>query len=258
MKITVLAENTCRSGELLCEHGLSLYIQSNNKNILFDMGQTGLFSENAVELGVRLAETDLAIISHGHYDHGGGLKNFLEINKTAPIYINKRAFGEYFNRDSKYIGLEKSLSNNDRIRYVSDDIKLCDGIHIISGNGNTREFPDSASGMKIKKDGVFIRDEFLHEQYVLIEENGRRILFSGCSHKGIINLMNWYKPDVLVGGFHFSRLECSDKLREYSELLDSFGAEYYTCHCTGKEQFEFMSKYMKKLHYISTGDIIVL
>ena len=86
MKITALLENTASDCCMMTEHGLSLYIEAQGKKILFDMGQTDLFYKNALTLGIDLAEVDIAILSHGHYDHGGGLEKFLEINKKAPVY----------------------------------------------------------------------------------------------------------------------------------------------------------------------------
>ena len=103
-----------------------------------------------------------------------------------------------------------------------------------------------------------IPDDFRHEQYLLIEENGRRILISGCSHKGIVNIAEWFKPDVLVGGFHFSKLPLDDALKGYAGFLNSFDTEYYTCHCTGIEQYAFMKKYIDKLSYLSTGESIIV
>ena len=107
MKITALTENTPFNDNISAEHGLSLYIETEKHNILFDMGQTSLFAENAKKLGIDLTKVDIAVLSHGHYDHGGGLTEFLKINKTAPVYINRYAFGDYYNGTEKYIALEE-------------------------------------------------------------------------------------------------------------------------------------------------------
>ena len=92
MKIYCLVENTKFCDHFECEHGLSFLIDTGYHKILFDMGQSDAYIRNAEKLGLDLSEVDIAIISHGHYDHGGGLKAFLEINKTAPVYVSKYAF----------------------------------------------------------------------------------------------------------------------------------------------------------------------
>jgi len=113
-------------------------------------------------------------------------------------------------------------------------------------------------GLNKKVDNTFLPDDFLHEQYLCIEENGKKILISGCSHKGILNIVEWFKPDVLIGGFHFSKLPLDEKLMEYAKYLDEFDTEYYTCHCTGVEQYAFMKKEMRRLEYLATGKIMYI
>ena len=84
MKITALIENTSARG-LPTEHGLSLFVETAERKFLFDMGQTDLFARNAETLGIDLTTVDFAVLSHGHYDHGGGLKAFLALNDHAPV-----------------------------------------------------------------------------------------------------------------------------------------------------------------------------
>lgn len=71
-----------------------------------------------------------------------------------------------------------------------------------------------------------------------------------------LHIVEWFKPDVLVGGFHFMNLECSDELKAYAKQLDSYDTVYYTGHCTGVKQYEYMEPFMKNLHYISAGRTI--
>ena len=92
MKITTLMENTASAECYTAEHGLSIYIETKNHVILFDSGASGAFADNAEKLGVDLGKVEMAVLSHGHYDHGGGLLRFMEKNKTAPIYMSACAF----------------------------------------------------------------------------------------------------------------------------------------------------------------------
>lgn len=111
-------------------------------------------------------------------------------------------------------------------------------------------------GLKTIRDGCLIPEDFRHEQYLLVEENGKRVLFSGCSHRGVVNLMRRFRPDVLIGGFHFFRLPLDDALAVSAAALDAFAAAYYTCHCTGEAQYAFLKERMKSLRYIGTGDVV--
>lgn len=256
MKIISLAENTSCSENIGAEHGLSLYIETNNIKLLFDMGQSGLFAENAEKLGVNLSEVDIAVLSHGHYDHGGGLSRFLEINSKAPIYLSRYAFEPHYNGTEKYIGLDISLMGNERLIFTDDSKEIGKGMTLYSCNSIERRYKLDSSGLTVKQNNEFLPDDFRHEQYLLIEENNKKVLISGCSHKGIMDITHWFIPDVLVGGFHFSKLPLDETLAKYACILENIGTTFYTCHCTGVEQFEFMKKYMKRLSYLSGGQEI--
>ena len=283
MKITVLTENTISknlsptlSEKLKAEHGLSLFIETKNHKILFDMGQTNLFLENAKNLNINLEKVDFAVLSHGHYDHSGlfsetesfGISAFLKINKIAPIYINENAFSDNFNATKKYIGLDKNLLINpdfmQRVIFVSDEKEIAPNIKLFSCNKNEKLISTNTDGLTQLKDGIFIPEDFSHEHYLLIEENSKKILISGCSHKGILNITEWFKPDILIGGFHLKSLDIENQgdiktLENLGKKLASYNTTFYTCHCTGESQFDVLKSVMKeKLFYIGTGDSLDL
>ena len=115
-----------------------------------------------------------------------------------------------------------------------------------------------SSGLNTVRDGRLQPEDFRHEHYLLAEENGKRILFSGCSHRGILNIMHWFHPDILIGGFHMSKLPTNETLAGYARELNTYPSVCYTCHCTGVEQFRFMQGRMEHLRYISAGDSVVI
>ena len=256
MIITALTENTSQSG-LPVEHGLSLYIQSDTHTILFDTGQTDLFARNAAALGLDLQKVDIAVLSHGHYDHGGGLAAFLARNDHAPVYLHRRAFETHYNGE-KFIGLSPALRQSERLVFTGGVTAIADGLTLDDCNDRQPLIDLGSFGLDKIENGVRKPDDFRHEHYLLIEEHGKRILISGCSHKGVINIVHWFRPDVLVGGFHFHKLPLGETLTGYARQLDAYGTAYYTCHCTGVPQYAYMKQTMRRLHYLSAGDTIKL
>lgn len=256
MKIVALVENMAAREDLQAEHGLSLYIEAAGRRVLFDMGQSGLFAENAEKLGVDLTMVDTAIVSHGHYDHGGGLETFLKINGSAPVYLSRSAFDGHFNADGKDIGLDPRLRDNPRLRLTEGITGLGDGLTLYAASNIGVCNPVADSGMTFTAGGVTVPEDFRHEQYLLIEEAGKRVLISGCSHKGILDIENAFRPDVLVGGFHFFKLPVDQILTGYGKYLDGFETRYYTCHCTGAEQFDHLKQHMSRLNYLACGQVL--
>lgn len=257
MKLYTLLENTSYNADLHTEHGLSLYLEACGHKILFDAGQTDAFAYNAKLLGVDLSAADIAILSHGHYDHGGGMIYFLGLNDRASLYIHKNAFGQRYNGRGEFIGLNEALRNNSRIKYTSGLTVLADGLTLFDCNDNLPVIPLNPYGLTTVRDDKQVADDFVHEQYLLVEENNKRILITGCSHKGIINLVSWFEPDILVGGFHFKSETDPNILRSYGEQLLQHKTIYYTGHCTGEEQYVLLKEMMgEQLHHIRTGTIL--
>ena len=256
MRITSLLENTTNRTDMKTEHGLSLYIETETHKILFDMGQTAFFADNAEALGIDLSAVDIAILSHGHYDHGGGLRKFLELNRHAPVYIHRDAFCPHYNGAEKYIGLDPSLAEEPRFVFTEDRAEIGEGLTVFSCNGWKRRYAIESAGLTEKAGECFIPEDFRHEQYLLICEKGKRVLISGCSHKGILDITEWFSPDILVGGFHFSKKPLDGTLTEAAKRLAVYPTEYYTCHCTGEAQFSYMKEYMRNLRYLSCGESI--
>ncbi len=258
MRISVLAENTACRNDLTAEHGLSLYIETEGTRILFDAGQSGAFADNAEKMGIDLRCVDFAVLSHGHYDHGGGLMRFLEINKTAPVYIHPDAFLPHYNGSEKYIGLNPQLRKSSRILFTGESCSIGERISLHTCSGFPLVQPIESYGLNVLENDVLRPDDFRHEQYLKICEDGKTYLFSGCSHKGILNIESWFSPDVLIGGFHFKKIVPEGAGAEFLadaavRLLDT-STQYYTGHCTGAGPYAFLHARMgDRLNALSTG-----
>lgn len=263
MKIQVLMENTCEVPGLLAEHGLSLYLETQGKKILFDMGQSDAFAQNAQTMGVDLSAVDFAVLSHGHYDHGGGLHRFLELNHTAPVYVNRYAFEEHWHGTVRDIGLDPALAAHPQIVQVDQAMTLAPGIELIPAEGRPSPYGLDSAGLTMRQQGELVAEDFRHEQYLLLQEQGKTVVLSGCSHQGILNIQTWFQPDILVGGFHLAGNDPAGEgrqlLEQTAEILMQFPTRYWTCHCTGKKQYQFLKQKMgDQLGYLATGQTLEL
>lgn len=253
MKLWVLMENTAREG-FEAEHGLSLYIETGGLHILFDAGQTDTFARNAAKLGLELNRVDFAILSHGHYDHSGGLGRFLELNDHAPIYLSRHAFEPHFNAAAKDIGIDPALAHCGRLIYVDDAISPAPGLMLSGLDAQKCPYPVDPAGLTMTHGTP---EDFRHELYLEIREEGKHILLSGCSHRGILNIAAGFSPDILIGGFHFKHLRPDDpKLTAAAEQLRRHPTRYYTGHCTGAAQLDALQSILgHRLCAFHTGDV---
>ena len=277
MKITTLIENDVSAGQqnLKAEAGLSLLVETAGLKILFDTGSSGAFADNAEKLGVDLSLVDMVVISHAHYDHTGGLERFFQINKTAKVYINEHVKGDYF---YKLLFLKKNIGTNpdllktyeDRFVFVSEDMKIGDNVTIVTTIKANHKLPSDSKHIFVKKNNKLVPDDFAHEQILLISEAGKLHVFTGCSHHGIVNMVESVeylakgKQMNVVGGFHMYNpltkglSEKKEDVIKVGELLKNKNIDSIaTGHCTGKGAFGLLKTVLgDKLLSLKTGSII--
>lgn len=272
MVITSVIDNESRC-KLAAEHGLSLHIAlKNGINILFDTGKSDLFASNSSLLGIDITNVDIAVISHGHYDHGGGLGHFLKLNSKAPVYIHSKAFQPHYSLKEeglKYIGLDTSIQNSPRLIF-------CNGIttihpEVIVFSDVEKKYQQPLGNRLLFGPQQDENDTFTDEQNLIITEGSNHILIAGCAHRGILNILEsatkiiGNPPTHVFAGMHLiksglapeeervSICSLAEQLMEYKETM------FYTMHCTGMEQFcTLREKMNRQIEYLSSGKIIEL
>ncbi|WP_295076781.1 MBL fold metallo-hydrolase [Ruminococcus sp.] len=183
MKIVTLVENTCGHEGCIAEHGLSVYIETKKHKLLLDMGQTDAVVKNAEILGIDLSAVNTVILSHGHYYHSGGILPFSHINNTAQIIMQKKAADPHYNGE-RYIGIDKAILDLPNVRLIDGDMKIDDELFLFSGITGRRCYPQGNRKLSRMENGQKVPDDFAHEQFLVINQNGKHWLLSGCSHNG--------------------------------------------------------------------------
>lgn len=271
MRIINLIENTKGSNGCLFEHGLSFYVETQKHKLLIDTGATDAFMINAEKLGIDLKQVDTVILSHGHYDHAGGILAFAKKNPNAKIWMQKLAGDEYYHKNDtmeKYIGIHPQIPKLPQVRFIDGNKKVDEELFLFSGVKGRKLWPSGNQELKVKKGENFYQDEFLHEQYLVIEEENKKILISGCAHNGILNILDKYQeiygtvPKAVISGFHMQKKSGYtegdlEMIRKIGVQLKKIDTKFYTGHCTGEVPYEILKECMgEQLEYVHSGDEI--
>lgn len=274
LKITTLIENKPDTNlELYYEHGLSLYIEAGEVEILFDTGQSGDFIKNAELLKVDLGNLDYVLLSHGHYDHSGGFEKFTDkFKESYKLIVGKDFF------DSKYKLTEEGAykyngnsfnedfinKNNISIDYIKEDMYYISENIIVFSNfqcGNNFELLNPK--FKIKHNDKYILDKFLDEIAFAVKVDKGLVVIVGCSHVGIVNILETIMKRTnipiygVVGGTHLVE---ADALR-LNKTIDFFKKNdikvLRMSHCTGEEAVERIKlEFGERFKYNNTGKVI--
>lgn len=287
MKVTTLIED--KEGfdkDLSFEHGLSMFIEDDGCNVLFDSGQSGNIIENAEALNIDLNKIDFIILSHGHYDHCGGIKKLLGSYDIKPKLIVGNEFFERCNKYRLYSEEErKKLADRSRYKYIGIDfdrkfiedkgidiveasergiMKISDNIFVFSNFKKFYNFEKISNSMMYLKDNKYIIDDFHEEICVGIRTKKGLIVLMGCAHVGFLNMMKTIEERTcdkiigIIGGTHLVKAD-EGRIRKSVDLLKTMDLEIIgLSHCTGENAAKVLKENYDDLFLNKTGTVLQL
>ena len=296
MEVITLIEDSTAQSDLTPEFGLSLLIKFNGQLILLDTGGSDQFIKNATALDLDLKVVDIAVISHAHFDHGGGLAHFLRLNPDATVYLHQDAQKSYFtnvdtklpnllnktiyppvktsHRFSRSIGLDwKALAPyRERLTFVTAPMEIADNLFLLTDVEKKHPLAEGNKFLLAEKEGRLQADDFSHEMVLVIQEDDGLVLFSGCCHSGIVNMIEAVKArfndtpiKAIIGGFHLKLQPRKETLAGTQKDVEWIANQVnhhqiqkvFTGHCTGDKAYTILEKGLgNRIGRLRTGRVM--
>jgi 7,8-dihydropterin-6-yl-methyl-4-(beta-D-ribofuranosyl)aminobenzene 5'-phosphate synthase len=278
VKVTVLVEDSVNKPDLTAKHGLSFLVETtsagSNSKILMDAGPPpDIALHNANVLKVDISHLDAIVISHGHYDHAGGLVEILkDIRRPTPVVVHPLAFAPKFSLkpDLRFIGPDfdqRSVRDARGVLLLArNSVPIATGV-ITSGEVSRETDFEKVEGFWTIKDQRFAQDQMTDDQALLINvrEKGL-VIISGCAHAGIVNTVRHAQKiagtnsiHAIIGGCHLANADDKRIQATLDQLVKIQPKWLYPCHCTGsKATHRLLDSFDERCSPIRTGDVIEL
>ena len=249
VRITILAdEHTTQDEGLLAEHGLSLLFEGDESKALLDAGQTDVCLQNAARLGAELADLRRVVLSHGHYDHGGGLPALLDQLGSLEVFAHPDVFAARYARrpgeQDRYIGLAydaEELTGRGAVMRLEPGPQEIGRDFLTTGAiPRTTDFEDANPAFQVKNGGKWETDPLDDDQGVIARTTEGLVVLLGCAHAGVINTLHQAtrltgddRIRAVVGGLHLVGASEERIQRTVAALRDLDVGTVAACHCTG-------------------------
>jgi 7,8-dihydropterin-6-yl-methyl-4-(beta-D-ribofuranosyl)aminobenzene 5'-phosphate synthase len=247
IRLTCLINDTPADPALPAELGLAFLLQTADHNLLFDTGQTGLVVPNARQLGLDLSTVDRVVLSHGHYDHTGGLHALLDLLPPATLFAHPAAFDRKFSHRTgapRDIGIPRltpaDLARRDwNIVHTLAPTEILPGIHCTGPVPRLTPFEDTGGTFSLDPAAAH-PDPLLDDQALFFPSAQGIVVLLGCAHAGIINTLRYIQTltrpaplHAVIGGTHL--LNAAPARRGGpAEALHQLNPQLLApCHCTG-------------------------
>lgn len=247
MRLTVLVENTANKSGLLAEHGLSLWLEVGSRRILFDTGQTDIVCRNADVLGIDLGDADALVLSHGHYDHTGGLAAVLKRTVGLEVHAHPAALENRYTPNAD--GTARSIAIPDACKQALLDaasliptegpVDLGDGLLLTGPIPRTNDFEDTGGDFFLDAK-CLIPDPILDDQALCFDSSSGVAVILGCAHAGIVNTLRRVQEllpgrpiRTVLGGTHLVHADEARMDRTVDALRELDVRRIFPLHCTG-------------------------
>jgi 7,8-dihydropterin-6-yl-methyl-4-(beta-D-ribofuranosyl)aminobenzene 5'-phosphate synthase len=255
-KITIICENrACITDGITGEHGFSALIETNTEKLLLDTGQGLSLVPNAQRLGIRLDDISNMALSHGHYDHTGGLEKLPTQKHHVTIHAHPDVFSPKYSVKTspdgdtyKFIGMNKTQKElesalNARFAFTTRFTPITDQIFFSGEIPRITDFEKTDTRLLVKAPEGYLPDPLLDDASLLIETGSGPVIVTGCAHSGIVNVMEHFSKQTghktfyaVIGGTHLGFLNSPDQLEKTMDAFDRFQIQLLAVsHCTGNE-----------------------
>jgi len=262
VRISILCDNRCESTRLETEHGFSCLLEVGDFKLLIDMGETDLFLRNAGKMKINMSNVQNALITHGHYDHGGGASHL----RGKDIFIHGKTFQRRFKPPTEEFDLKEEtlvVENKDKNNWLEIDsnVVINGSVFLIPNIPVTHEFERGSAW--ILEDGSV--DELADEICVAVKTDKGLVIISGCAHRGICSTVDYARwmtgesrVSSVIGGFHLRKLD--DKVEKTLEYFKANPVgSLLMAHCNSDEVIEkFKEELPNMAQMISTGMVVEL
>jgi 7,8-dihydropterin-6-yl-methyl-4-(beta-D-ribofuranosyl)aminobenzene 5'-phosphate synthase len=247
VELTMLVENEARGRGLIGEHGLSYHLKIGDSRILFDCGQGMALPHNAQKLGINLNKISHIILSHGHYDHCGGLPSVLKENTTTSIWMHPLATqakfsgngGKMHRVSEAYMEAKRFAFPERKIHFTEEPTEVVPGLWVTGTVPRANNYEDTGGAFYLDSEGK-TEDPIRDDMSIFFKSNKGLNVILGCAHAGVINTLNHIlsvtgetKINTLIGGMHLLHAN-DERIQRTIKEFQRMGIEYMgPCHCTG-------------------------